>query len=119
MGSNPSDVFFSVLNRTVNKEEITRFHNIFCHKSSLFDTIFIKFMVITGRVTIFGKLTYSQYYGLSSNPAGGHHMVHKIGKHHKSKISSEVALGVKKLLKSVICPYPAGPKRYVNFIKVR
>ena len=119
MGSNPSDVFFSVLNRTVNKEEITRFHNIFCHKSSLFDTIFIKFMVITGRVTIFGKLTYSQYYGLSSNPAGGHHMVHKIGKHHKSKISSEVALGVKKLLKSVTWPYPAGPKRYVNFIKVR
>jgi len=28
-------------------------------------------MIITGRVTILGKLTYSQCYGPGSNPAGG------------------------------------------------
>ena len=46
-------------------------------------------------------------YGLGSNAAGGHHMLHKIGKRHESKISSEVALWVKKLRKSVTWPYPA------------
>ena len=102
--------FFSVLNRTVNKEEITRFHNIFGHKSILFNTMFIEFMSSTGRVTTLRKLTYSECCGLGSNPAGGHHFVHNIGKHHKSKISSDVAVGVKKLHKRVTWPYPAGPK---------